>query len=121
MIFEISSNSLSRGDDVWSSDGIVFDRNDLHVDVRIIRVRHLLLDCYNCLSRATEYGGISQVTIDPAPIVEPFPMVIPGRIITFRILSNEWPNDAHTSQRRWKTQTLSNRLSEWQEQVIIQS
>lgn len=36
------------------------------------------------LPAATEYGGMDFVTTAPAPIIEPWPIVTPGRMMTLR-------------------------------------
>ena len=43
------------------------------------------------LPTATEKGGMSFVTTDPAPIVQPSPIVIPGRMMTIPPIQQSFP------------------------------
>ena len=43
------------------------------------------------LPKATTFGGISFVTTDPAPMTDLFPIVTPGRIVTFPPIQTSEP------------------------------
>lgn len=60
------------------------------------------------LPTATENGGISFVTIDPAPIVEPRPMRTPGRMTTFPPIqqSSSMKTGCPNSTNFWRERTL---------------